>query len=75
VTYRELDGPGKLRYLASASDARTLSAAVLEGATRRLGRPIAQLRDLGKDAVLALRVVMKPPVQNLAKFWTEIRSL
>ena len=54
VTYRELDGPGKLRYLVSAADARTLATAVLEGATRRLGRPIGQLRDLGKDAVLAL---------------------
>ena len=54
VTYRELDGPGKLRYLVSAGDARTLASAVLEGAARRLGRPIGQLRDLGKDAVLAL---------------------
>ena len=31
VTYRELDGPGKLRYLVSADDARTLASAVLEG--------------------------------------------
>jgi DNA polymerase, archaea type len=54
VTYRELQGPGKLRYLVSAGDARTLASAVLEGASRRLGRSIGQLRDLGKDAVLAL---------------------
>src|SRR6478736_4447866 len=27
VTYRELDGPGRLRYLVSADDGRTLSAA------------------------------------------------
>src|SRR5262249_24216374 len=33
VTYRELDGPGSLRYLVSAEDGRALIAAVLEGAT------------------------------------------
>ena len=30
VSYRELDGPGTLRYLVSASDGRALSQAVLE---------------------------------------------
>ena len=54
VTYRELDGPGALRYLVSADDAKTLATAVLEGASRRLGRRVGHLRDLGKDAVLAL---------------------
>ena len=54
VSYRELDGPGTLRYLVSADDGRTLTAAVLEGATRRLGRRVGHLRDLGKDAVLVL---------------------
>ena len=54
VTYRELDGPGTLRYLVSADDGRTLAAAVLEGAARRLGRRVGHLRDLGKEAVLAL---------------------
>ena len=54
VTYRELDGPGTLRYLVCADDGKTLAAAVLEGAARRLGRRVGHLRDLGKDAVLAL---------------------
>ncbi len=54
VSYRELDGPGTLRYLVCADDWKTLTAAVLEGATRRLGRRIGHLRDLGKAAVLAL---------------------
>ena len=52
VSYRELDGPGTLRYLVSADDGRTLTAAILEGATRRLGRRISHLRDLGKEAVV-----------------------
>lgn len=54
VTYRELDGPGSLRYLVSASDGRALISAVLEGASRRLRRRIAHLRELGKEEVLAL---------------------
>jgi DNA polymerase elongation subunit (family B) len=54
VSYRELDGPGTLRYLVSADDGKTLAAAVLEGATQRLGRRVLQLRDLGKDTLFAL---------------------
>jgi DNA polymerase, archaea type len=54
ASYRELDGPGALRYLVSAADGRALAAAVLEGATRRLGRRVGNLRELGKDAILAL---------------------
>jgi DNA polymerase I len=54
VSYRELDGPGTLRYLVSADDGKTLTAAVLEGATQRLGRRVVHLRYLGKDALLAL---------------------
>jgi DNA polymerase elongation subunit (family B) len=54
VGYRELDGPGTLRYLVSAGDGKTLTAAVLEGATKRLGRRVVHLRDLGKDVILAL---------------------
>ena len=54
VTYRELDGPGALRYLVSSDDGKTLVAAVLAGATRRLGRRISRLQELGKSAVLAL---------------------
>ena len=54
VTFRELDGPGALRYLVSADDGRELIAAVLDGATRRLGRRIGHLSELGKESVLAL---------------------
>ena len=54
ITYRELDGPGSLCYLVSAENGRALIAAVLEGLTRRLGRRVYHLRELGKEAVLAL---------------------
>ena len=54
VSYRELDGPGTLRYLVSADDGRALAAAVLEGAAMRLGRRVGHLRDLGKEAILVL---------------------
>src|SRR5438034_964462 len=50
----ELDSPGALRYLVSADNAKMLNAALLLGATRRLGRRIGHLRELGTDAVLAL---------------------
>ncbi|MCI0670897.1 MAG: ribonuclease H-like domain-containing protein [Myxococcaceae bacterium] len=53
-TYEELEGPGELRYLVRAEDGRALTAAVLQGATRRFGRPIAHVRELGADAVLSL---------------------
>ncbi len=50
VTYRELDGPpDSLRYLLSARDGRALRAAILQGARRRLGHPLAGLRDLPED--------------------------
>jgi DNA polymerase I len=54
ITYCELDGPGSLRYLVSGSDGRVLLAAVLEGASRRLGRRVFHLRELGKEVVLVL---------------------
>lgn len=54
VHYRELDGPGALRYLVRAADARTLAAALIQGASRRLGRPIGHPRELGSDAILLL---------------------
>ena len=54
VTYRELDGPGALRFLVSAEHANTLSTAVLTGATRRLGHRVGHLRELGPEAVLVL---------------------
>jgi DNA polymerase, archaea type len=54
VTWRELEGPGALRFLVSAPRARDLARAVLRGAAHRLARPLTQLRDLGPGAVLAL---------------------
>jgi len=54
IGYEELAGPGALRFLVRANDARTLAAAVLEGARARLGRPLSHLRELGADQVLVL---------------------
>jgi len=54
VTYRELAGPGALRYLVRADAMPTLVTAILSGAARRLGRPVGHLRDLGADEVLVL---------------------
>ena len=54
VTYRELAGPGALRYLVRADDMRILATAILTGAARRLGRPLGHLRDLPPEALLAL---------------------
>lgn len=52
-SYRELLGDG-LRYLVSASDGFALQRELLRGASRRLGRTLTQLRELGQQAVLAL---------------------
>jgi len=54
VTWQELEGPGALRYLVRADDGRALTAAVLQGASRRLGRSIGHVRELGADTVLSL---------------------
>lgn len=54
VAYRVLDGPGELRFLVSAEDGRTLSSALLHGASERLGKRVGHLRDLGQDTVLSL---------------------
>jgi DNA polymerase I len=56
VSYRELDGAGggSLGFLVSADDARTLSSALLDGASRRLGRQVNKLRELGQESVLVL---------------------
>ena len=54
VTFRELAGPGELRFLVSAENLRTLNAALVQGASRRLGREIRHIRELGKESVLVL---------------------
>jgi len=48
VSWRELDGPGELKYLVSADDLKTLTAAVLQA------RRAANLRELPKNSVLVL---------------------
>src|SRR4051812_7710693 len=52
ITYRELAGPGELRYVVRADDMPALVTAILHGAARRLGRPLGHLRDLPEDQVL-----------------------
>jgi DNA polymerase, archaea type len=54
ITYRELAGPGALRYLVRAGDLPTLTTAILTGAARRLGRPLGHLRDLPDGEILVL---------------------
>ncbi|HEV8215932.1 MAG TPA: 3'-5' exonuclease [Gemmatimonadaceae bacterium] len=46
ITWRELDGPGALRYLLSAAHLATLTTEVLHGASRRLGEQMAHIREL-----------------------------
>jgi len=54
IRHRELEGPGALRHLVSADDGRALSAAVLKGASARLGKSITHLAELGQQSVLSL---------------------
>ena len=54
VTWRALHGPGALRFVVSAPDARTLSAAVLHGVARRTGRTLQRLGELDEATVLVL---------------------
>ena len=54
VAWRELAGEGQYRYLVSAADSGTLEAAILTGASARLGRRVSRLAELGDDAALSL---------------------
>ena len=54
VTWRELEGPGALRFHVSADSGRALAAAVVGAASARLGRRIEHLSELDKALVLAL---------------------
>ncbi|MBK8648503.1 MAG: ribonuclease H-like domain-containing protein [Gemmatimonadetes bacterium] len=54
VTWRELEGNGELRYLVRAHDLPTITNAVLQGASRRLGQRVRHVRDMGDAEVLAL---------------------
>ena len=54
ATYQELEGSSGLRYLVRGPDSRQLRTAVLRGASQRLGRSVAGVRELGADALLML---------------------
>jgi DNA polymerase I len=54
VTYRELEGTEGLRYLVSAENTRALTAPLLQGASRRLGRHVRHIRDLEDEGALML---------------------
>jgi DNA polymerase elongation subunit (family B) len=54
VSFQELEGAGGLRYLVRAEDGRALARAVLQGASKRLSRKVAHLRELGAETVLVL---------------------
>jgi DNA polymerase elongation subunit (family B) len=54
VRFRELEGPGELRFLVSAEDGAELVRAVLRGASARLGTRVGHLRELGARGVLSL---------------------
>ncbi|MCC7132988.1 MAG: ribonuclease H-like domain-containing protein [Gemmatimonadales bacterium] len=54
ITWRELEGPGALRFLVSAPDGKTLARALVRGASGRLGRAVNHVRDVGRESVLVL---------------------
>jgi DNA polymerase elongation subunit (family B) len=54
VVYRELEGPGALRFHLSAADWPTLTDAVLRGASERLGKRLEHVRDLDWRSALVL---------------------
>jgi DNA polymerase elongation subunit (family B) len=57
VTFEELAGDERtdgLRYLIRGADTRQLRSAVLRGAGQRLGRVVSEIRDLGREAPVAL---------------------
>jgi DNA polymerase elongation subunit (family B) len=54
VMYQELAGDGRLRFRVNAPDMRALTAAVLDGASRRLGKRLTHLRELDDDSYFSL---------------------
>lgn len=54
ITYEELEGASGLRFLVRGPDSRQLRTALLRGASQRLGRSVAGVRELGADALLML---------------------
>jgi DNA polymerase I len=54
VTWRELDGPGALRFHVSANSSKTLGAAITRAASRRFGRRIQHASEIGDESILLL---------------------
>jgi DNA polymerase elongation subunit (family B) len=56
INWRELDGPGALRFLVSARDLGTLTVELLRGASQRLGAHLTHVRELEDhgEEILAL---------------------
>jgi DNA polymerase I len=54
LTYRELDGPGAVRFQLWADDWRMLTTPLFLGASQRLGHRVGHVRDLDDDTFLAL---------------------
>jgi DNA polymerase, archaea type len=54
VAWRELSGEGRFRFLVSATDGRSLEAAVMAGASARMGRQVLRLTEIGDEAALSL---------------------
>jgi DNA polymerase elongation subunit (family B) len=73
VRYRELDGPGALRFVVSADDGRALTRALLDGASRRLRRAISHVRELGNDSVTMLPPEEQYLVATGRNYFRELR--
>ena len=54
VTWRELDGPGALRFHVSADSGKALTTAVLNAASARFSRRVEHVSELDKSSLLSL---------------------
>lgn len=72
VTWEELDGPGALRFLVEATDGQRLARALTYGASRRLGRRVGQVRELGRDRVLVLAPEEQYLVQSGRSYFRDL---
>lgn len=54
VAWRELDGPGALRFHVSSDSGKALTTAVLAAASKRLGTRVDHISELDKATVLSL---------------------
>ncbi len=54
VAWRELDGPGALRFHVSADSSRTLGAAIVRAAAKRFGRRVEHVSAIDRSSILVL---------------------